>query len=39
MIKPFYDRLRAVGKPAKVARCAAARNLLHLDKVRIPPLL
>jgi len=29
-IKPFYDRLRAVGKPKKVARCAAARKLLHL---------
>ena len=30
IIKPFYDRLRAVGKPKKVARCAAARKLLHL---------
>jgi transposase len=30
MIKPFYDRLRAAGKPMKVARCAAARKLLHL---------
>jgi transposase len=30
-IKPFYDRLRAAGKPAKVARCAAARKLLHLS--------
>ncbi len=29
-IKAFYDRLRAAGKPAKVARCAAARKLLHL---------
>jgi transposase len=29
-IKPFYDRLRAAGKPHKVARCAAARKLLHL---------
>jgi transposase len=29
-IKPFYDRLRAAGKPAKVARCAAARKLLHI---------
>jgi len=29
-IKVFYDRLRAAGKPAKVARCAAARKLLHL---------
>jgi transposase len=30
VIKPFYDRLRAAGKPPKVARCAAARKLLHL---------
>jgi transposase len=30
VIKTFYDRLRAAGKPAKVARCAAARKLLHL---------
>jgi len=30
-IKPFYDRLRASGKPVKVARCAAARKLLHLS--------
>jgi len=29
-IKPFYSRLRAAGKPIKVARCAAARKLLHL---------
>jgi len=29
-IKAFYDRLRAAGKPKKVARCAAARKLLHL---------
>ncbi len=29
-IKPFYERLRAAGKPVKVARCAAARKLLHL---------
>ncbi len=29
-IKAFYTRLRAAGKPAKVARCAAARKLLHL---------
>ena len=29
-IKAFYDRLRATGKPMKVARCAAARKLLHL---------
>lgn len=30
VIQPFYARLRAAGKPAKVARCAAARKLLHL---------
>lgn len=30
VIKPFYDRLRAAGKPMKVARCAAARKLLHI---------
>jgi hypothetical protein len=29
-IKAFYDRLRLAGKPDKVARCAAARKLLHL---------
>jgi transposase len=29
-IKTFYDRLRAAGKPPKVARCAAARKLLHI---------
>jgi len=29
-IKAFYDRLRLAGKPMKVARCAAARKLLHL---------
>ncbi len=29
-IKPFYDRLRAAGKSAKVARCAAARKVLHI---------
>jgi transposase len=29
-IQPFYARLRAAGKPAKVARCAAARKLLHI---------
>ena len=28
-IKAFYQRLRASGKPPKVARCAAARKLLH----------
>ncbi len=26
----FYQRLRDTGKPTKVARCAAARKLLHL---------
>jgi hypothetical protein len=30
VIKPFYAHLRAAGKPMKVARCAAARKLLHL---------
>jgi transposase len=30
IIKTFYDRLRAGGKPPKVARCAAARKLLHI---------
>ncbi|HMQ33408.1 MAG TPA: IS110 family transposase [Chloroflexaceae bacterium] len=29
-IKAFYERLRAAGKPMKVARCAAARKLLTL---------
>ena len=29
-IKKFYDRLRVQGKPMKVARCAAARKLIHL---------
>jgi len=29
-IKLFYDRLRAAGKSSKVARCAAARKLLHI---------
>jgi transposase len=29
-IKAYYERLRAAGKPSKVARCAAARKLLHL---------
>jgi transposase len=28
-IKAFFQRLRAAGKPKKVARCAAARKLLH----------
>jgi len=30
VIAPFYARLVAAGKPKKVARCAAARKLLHL---------
>jgi transposase len=30
VIKAFYERLRANGKPPKVARCAAARKLLHI---------
>jgi transposase len=30
VIKAFYERLRAAGKPAKVARCAAARKLLEI---------
>jgi len=30
VIAPFYRRLREAGKPPKVARCAAARKLLHL---------
>jgi transposase len=30
LIRLFYARLRAAGKPMKVARCAAARKLLHL---------
>jgi transposase len=30
VIKAFYARLVAAGKPKKVARCAAARKLLHL---------
>jgi transposase len=29
-IRAFYDRRRAAGKPLQVARCAAARKLLHL---------
>ncbi len=29
-IKAFHERLKAAGKPKKVARCAAARKLLHL---------
>lgn len=30
VIKRFYNRLREAGKPEKVARCAAARKLLHI---------
>lgn len=30
LIRDFYQRLRAAGKPVKVARCAAARKLLHI---------
>jgi transposase len=30
LIRVQYERLRAAGKPPKVARCAAARKLLHL---------
>jgi transposase len=30
VIRAFSTRLRAAGKPIKVARCAAARKLLHL---------
>jgi transposase len=30
VIKAFSEGLRAAGKPMKVARCAAARKLLHL---------
>jgi transposase len=30
VIRAQYQRLRAAGKPLKVARCAAARKLLHL---------
>lgn len=29
-VRVFYDRLRARGKPMKVARCAAARKLIHV---------
>jgi transposase len=29
-LRTFYQRLRAAGKPMKVARCATARKLLHL---------
>ena len=30
IIRAQYERLRTAGKPVKVARCAAARKLLHL---------
>lgn len=30
IIRAFYTRLREAGKPPKVARCAAARKLLHI---------
>jgi len=30
VVQPFYKRLRAAGKPMKVARCAAARKLLTI---------
>lgn len=30
IVKPFYDRLVHAGKLKKVARCAAARKLMHL---------
>ena len=30
VIRAQYERLRAAGKPPKVARCAAARKLLHV---------
>jgi transposase len=30
IIRAQYERLRAAGKPPKVARCAAARKLLHV---------
>ena len=30
LIRTQYERLRAAGKPPKVARCAAARKLMHL---------
>jgi transposase len=29
-LKAFYDRLRAAGKPTRLARCATARKLLHI---------
>jgi transposase len=30
VLKEFYERLRGAGKPAKVARIAAARKLMHI---------
>ncbi len=30
VIQRIYTRLREAGKPEKVARCAAARKLMHL---------
>ena len=30
VIRPFYDRLRAKGKPAKVAQVACTRKLLTI---------
>lgn len=30
VVRAVYERLRRAGKPMKVARCAAARKLLHL---------
>jgi transposase len=30
VLKSFYERLRAAGKPPKVVRCAVARKLLHI---------
>jgi transposase len=30
VLRAYYQRLRAAGKPMKVARCAAARKLLHI---------
>jgi transposase len=35
VLKPFYLRLRAAGKPAKVALVAAARKLLTILKVML----
>ena len=30
ILRTFYARLKAAGKPSKVALCAVARKLLHL---------